>query len=67
MKTIKINEFKVNSKQMQAISKVAEEVKQSFNGWLGETMEDSPESTFGCMVHFNKEQFDALVSILNQI
>lgn len=67
MKTIKINEFKVNSKQMQAISKVAEEVKQSFSGWMGEAMEESPESIFGCMVHFNKEQYDALISILNQL
>lgn len=67
MKKIQINEFKINSKQMEVISNIANEVKQSFSGWMGEAMEESPESKFGCMVHFNKEQFDALISILNKL
>lgn len=67
MKKIQINEFKVNAQQMQVINQIAEEVKKSFIGWIAESMEEMPEEKFGCMVHFNKAQYDALMSIVSNL
>ena len=69
MKTIKsrIEEIRIRAKQIEAVETVVAEIKHNMSDWMVEAMQEDPKSKFGCMVHFNKEQYDALMSILNQI
>lgn len=67
MKKIQINEFKVNAQQMQVINQIAERAKTTCGGWMQQEWEKQPDLVFGVGIYLNKAQYDALMSILNQM
>lgn len=48
------------------LESIKNELNQFKKSWMYEELTENPENKMGLMIHFTKEQFDELLTILNK-